>query len=89
MPRPGFPRSRTPGRAAEGILGAGIPLSSCEILDRVSIDVVNKAMGLNVPDNVGCILFIEIDGNKQAVRENIEKIDTHLEGVQRPWQRVG
>jgi glycolate oxidase subunit GlcD len=63
------------GKAAEGILGAGIPLSSCEILDRVSIDVVNKAMGLNVPDHVGCILFIEIDGNKQAVKENIIKID--------------
>lgn len=63
------------GKAAEGILGAGIPLSSCEILDRVCIDVVNKAMGLNVPDNVDCLLFIEIDGNKQAVKENIQKID--------------
>lgn len=63
------------GKAAEGILGAGIPLSSCEILDRLSIEVVNKAMGLNIPENVGCILFIEIDGNKQAVKENIEKIN--------------
>ncbi len=63
------------GKTAEGILGAGIPLSSCEILDRVSIDVVNKAMGLNIPDDVGCILFIEIDGNRQAVKENIQKID--------------
>ncbi|NWF93878.1 MAG: FAD-binding protein [Syntrophaceae bacterium] len=63
------------GKAAEGILTAGIPLSSCEILDRLSIDVVNKAMGLNIPDNVGCILFVEIDGNRQAVKENIGKID--------------
>ena len=35
----------------------------------------NKAMGLNIPDHVECILFIEIDGNRQAVRENIEKIN--------------
>ena len=63
------------GRRLKEFLSAGIPLSSCEILDRVSIDVVNKAMGLNIPDNVECILFIEIDGNKQAVKENIQKID--------------
>jgi len=70
-----FPEVEDAGKAAEGILGSGIPLSSCEILDRVSIEVVNKAMELNIPDNVGCILFIEIDGNKQAVKENIEKIN--------------
>ncbi|RPJ10039.1 MAG: FAD-binding oxidoreductase, partial [Deltaproteobacteria bacterium] len=70
-----FPSIEDAGKAAEGILGSGIPLSSCEILDRVCIDVVNKAMGLNVPDNVECLLFIEIDGNKQAVKENIEKIN--------------
>ena len=70
-----FPSIEDAGKAAEGILSAGIPLSSCEILDRVSIDVVNKAMGLNIPDNVGCILFIEIDGNRQAVKESIQKID--------------
>jgi len=70
-----FPSVEDAGRAAEEIITAGVPLSSCEILDRVSIDVVNKAMGLNIPDNVECILFIEIDGNRQAVKENIEKID--------------
>ncbi len=70
-----FPSIEDAGKAAEGILGSGIPLSSCEILDRACIDVVNKAMGLNVPDNVECLLFIEIDGNKQAVKENIEKIE--------------
>jgi glycolate oxidase len=70
-----FPSVEDAGKAAEGIITSGVPLSSCEILDRVSIDVVNKAMGLNIPDNVGSILFIEIDGNRQAVKENIQKID--------------
>ena len=63
------------GSATQKILTSGIALSSCEILDKVAIDVVNKAMGLNIPEEVGCILFIEIDGNKQAVREGIEKIN--------------
>ncbi len=70
-----FPSVEDAGKAAEEIITSGIPLSSCEILDRVSIEVVNKAMGLNIPENVGSILFIEIDGNRQAVKENIEKIN--------------
>ena len=83
-----FPSVEAAGKAAEGILTSGIPLSSCEILDRVSIDVVNKAMGLNVPDHVGCILFIEIDGNKQAVKENIEKVNKiskEAGGLENQW----
>jgi len=63
------------GKAAEEILTSGIALSSCEILDKTSIDVVNKAMGLNIPEMVESILFIEIDGNKGPVKANIRKID--------------
>jgi glycolate oxidase len=63
------------GKAAEEILTSGIALSSCEILDRTSIDVVNKAMGLGIPDSVESILFIEIDGKKQGVKADIRKID--------------
>ena len=70
-----FPSVEDAGKAAERIITSGVPLSSCEILDRVSIDVVNKAMGLNIPDNVDSILFMEIDGNREAVKQNIQKID--------------
>jgi len=83
-----FPSVEDAGKAAEEIITSGIPLSSCEILDRVSIDVVNKAMGLNIPDNVECILFIEIDGNRQAVKENIEKINKiskECRGLENQW----
>ena len=76
------------GKAATEILTSGIALSSCEILDKVTIDVVNKTMGLNIPDNVGCILFIEIDGNKKAVQENIEKINKICQsnrGIENRW----
>jgi glycolate oxidase subunit GlcD len=77
------------GKAVREILTSGIALSSCEILDKVTIDVVNKAMGLNIPDHVGCLLFIEIDGNKKAVQENIEKINRICEannGLENKWE---
>ncbi len=77
------------GKAVREILTSGIALSSCEILDKVTIDVVNKAMGLNIPDDVGCLLFIEIDGNKKAVQENIEKINKICQannGIENRWE---
>jgi glycolate oxidase len=70
-----FPDIEPAGKAVEKMLTSGIPLSSCEILDSVSIGVVNQAMGLNIPPGVGCILFIEIDGNRIAVKDQIKKID--------------
>jgi glycolate oxidase subunit GlcD len=76
------------GSAAQEILTSSIALSSCEILDKVTIDVVNKTMGLNIPENVGCILFIEIDGNRQAVMESIEKINKICQanrGIENRW----
>jgi glycolate oxidase len=63
------------GDAATEILTSGMGLSSCEIFDRVSIDVVNKAMGMGIPDHVGCLLFLELDGHRQAVKDQIEKIN--------------
>jgi glycolate oxidase len=71
-----FPDIDSAGRTVEMMLTAGIPLSSCEILDDVSIGVVNQAMGLNIPPEVGCILFIEIDGTRRTVQDHMNEIDT-------------
>jgi glycolate oxidase subunit GlcD len=76
------------GKAVREILASGIALSSCEILDKVTIDVVNKVMDLNIPDYVGCLLFIEIDGNRKAVQESIEKINRICQannGIENRW----
>ncbi len=84
-----FKNTLDAGKAASEILTSGIALSSCEIFDRVCIDVVNKAMGLNIPDDVGCLLFIEIDGNKKAVQEGIDKINKICEannGIGNRWE---
>jgi glycolate oxidase subunit GlcD len=84
-----FPSTLDAGKAASEILTSGIALSSCEILDKVTINAVNKAMGLNIPDDVGCLLFIEIDGNKKAVQEDIEKINAICKanhGIENKWE---
>ena len=48
-----------------------------------------KPWGSISPINVGCLLFIEIDGNKKAVQENIEKINKICKannGIENKWE---
>ncbi len=70
-----FPTIVEAGAAVEEIFSAGIPVSTCEVLDGVSIDVMKDKMGLDVPEGVTCLLFMEIDGNKQAVQEHIARVN--------------
>ncbi len=62
------------GNTVTEILTQGIPLSKCEVLDRVSLDVVKEVMGLEIPDEVGCMLFIQVDGQKATVQDEMEQI---------------
>jgi len=62
------------GNTVTEILTQGIPLSKCEVLDKVSLDVVKQVMGLQIPDEVGCMLFIQVDGQKALVKTQTEQI---------------
>ena len=70
-----FPTIVEAGAAVEEIFSSGIPVSTCEVLDGVSIDVMKDKMGLEVPEDVTCLLFMEIDGNKAAVQEQIARVN--------------
>jgi len=63
------------GNTVTEILTQGVSLSKCEVLDTVSLDVVKEVMGLEIPDEVGCMLFVQVDGSKAAVREQMEQIN--------------
>ncbi|MDH4207303.1 MAG: FAD-binding protein [Anaerolineae bacterium] len=62
------------GATVTEILTQGIPLAKCEVLDRVSLGVVKEVMGLNIPDEVGCMLFIQVDGERVLVEKQEERI---------------
>jgi glycolate oxidase subunit GlcD len=62
------------GETVTEVLTQGIALSKCEVLDKVSLDVVKEVMGLEIPDKVGCMLFIQVDGHKAAVQDQLERI---------------
>lgn len=62
------------GDAVTEILTEGIPLAKCEVLDRVALSVVKEVMGLEIPDDVGCMLFMELDGQRSVVQEQVEHV---------------
>lgn len=61
------------GRAVSKIYEEGIDLAVCEIMDKISIDVLNTTMKLNLP-SVEAILIMEIDGYKEEVKKQIKKL---------------
>lgn len=61
------------GRAVSEIFKRGIELSACEILDSISLEVVEQMMGIDVPDTKG-LLLMEVDGHREATLDNIHRI---------------
>jgi glycolate oxidase subunit GlcD len=69
-----FPTLDAAGTAVMDILMQGIPLCAGEIMDAVSISVVREAMKLTMPD-VQAMLLLEVDGEKESVKEQIRAIE--------------
>ena len=61
------------GRGVANIISHGIIPSALEIMDRVCIQAVNKAMNIGLPD-AEAILIIEKDGKEEEIKKDIEKI---------------
>jgi len=70
-----FPTIESAGAAVTDMITSGIPIATCEILDNVSIDVLRKAIKLEVDQGVGCMLMMELDGAKSAVEADVRKVD--------------
>ncbi len=67
------------GNAVTEILTHNILLSKCEVLDSISLGVVKEVMGLDIPAEVGCMLFIQVDGHKAVVQDQMKQIDAIAE----------
>jgi len=67
------------GEGVAAIIASGMIPSALEIMDKVCIEAVKKAMGIDLPD-AEALLLIEVDGKAGEVRESIEKVAKILEG---------
>ncbi len=83
-----FPSIVEAGATVEEIMRRGVPISTCEILDGVSIETVRKAMGLEIPAGVTCLLFMEIDGHRGSVESAAAQVDVIMKengGLESEW----
>lgn len=65
--RAAFPSVESACRAAAAIIGAGVLVTRCELLDAVTIGALNAYKGTSFPE--APYLFIETSGDIEAVRE--------------------
>ncbi len=70
-----FPDIQSAGAAVTEMLTSGIRIATCEILDNVSIAVLQKAISLEVPEGVGCLIMLELDGERQGVMEDRKRVE--------------
>ena len=61
-------------RAVSAIIAAKIVPSTIEFMDRASIRCSEKASPMGIPDEIGGLLLIEVDGNEEAVAPQVEKV---------------
>jgi len=61
------------GEGVAAIIGSGMLPSALEIMDKVCIQAVNRAMGIGLPD-AEALLLIEVDGKREMVGKEIENI---------------
>ena len=61
------------GRGVANIISSKVLPSALEIMDKVCIQAVNKAMNIGLPD-AEAILIIEKDGKEGEIKEDIKKI---------------
>jgi len=71
-----FFRSNHDGsNAVVGIIGERITPCALELMDRTAIDCVRENAGLAVPGESGCALLIEVDGPKESVSAQAERVE--------------
>ncbi len=61
-------------RAVSAIIAAKIIPSTIEFMDRASIRCSEKASPMGIPEEIGGLLLIEVDGNEENVVPQVEKV---------------
>ncbi len=71
-----FPDIATGSAAVSAIIGAGIVPSALEMMDRVICQAVERAFHAGYPEDAGSVLLIEVDGPREMVEAQAERIAT-------------
>ena len=79
----GFPHTDDAGAAVSETIAAGILPAAIEMMDAITIEAAEAAVGADYPPGCGAILIVELDGPAIQVEEDLARVDAicHANGA--------
>ncbi len=71
----GFAHTDAAGAAVSGTIAAGIVPAAIEMMDAITIDAAERAVGANYPADCGAVLIVELDGPPEQVEEDLAAVE--------------
>jgi glycolate oxidase len=71
----GFAHTDEAGAAVSGVIAAGIVPAAIEMMDALTMQAAEAAVGANYPDGCGAALIVELDGPVAQVDEDLARVD--------------
>jgi glycolate oxidase len=72
----GFAHTDDAGSAVSAIIGGGILPAAIEMMDAVTIEAAEAAVGADYPAGCGAILIVDLDGPLAQVEEDLARVET-------------
>src|SRR5207253_5151737 len=70
----GFAHTDEAGAAVSGVIAAGIVPAAIEMMDALTMQAAEAAVGANYPDGCGAALIVELDGPVAQVDEDLGRV---------------
>jgi glycolate oxidase len=71
----GFGHTDEAGAAVSGVIAAGIVPAAIEMMDALTMQAAEAAVGANYPDGCGAALIVELDGPVAQVEEELTRVE--------------
>src|SRR5581483_5687392 len=71
----GFAHTDAAGAAVSGTIAAGILPAAIEMMDAITIDAAEQAVGANYPPGCGAVLIVELDGPLEQVQADLAAVE--------------
>jgi glycolate oxidase len=71
----GFEHTDAAGAAVSATIGAGILPAAIEMMDAITIDAAEQAVGADYPPECGAVLIVELDGPVEQVEQDLAAVE--------------
>jgi glycolate dehydrogenase FAD-linked subunit len=75
----GFVHTDDAGKAVSDTIAAGVLPAAIEMMDAITIEAAEKAVGARYPEGCGAALIIELDGPRAQVEEDLAQVEAICE----------